>query len=86
MTRDRRTEVADRAYEIWENEGRPHGNSLDHWLRAETELRGALQEVVASPQLPHRQKKLRESAPATRTGTQLPRRPRTGQSPPKGIS
>jgi hypothetical protein len=27
-----------RAYEIWENEGRPLGREHDHWLRAETEL------------------------------------------------
>ena len=30
------------AYCIWEQEGRPHGRALDHWLQAELQL------VVAS--------------------------------------
>ena len=29
-----------RAQEIYEQEGRPDGKSLDHWMRAERELRG----------------------------------------------
>lgn len=32
--------IRDRAYFIWENLGRPHGNDLDHWLIAELELLG----------------------------------------------
>ncbi len=27
-----------RAYEIWENEGRPHGRDKAHWFLAEAEL------------------------------------------------
>jgi hypothetical protein len=30
--------VAQRAYEIFEREGRPHGRDVEHWLRAEAEL------------------------------------------------
>jgi hypothetical protein len=30
--------IQERAYHIWENEGRPHGRDFDHWLRAEQEL------------------------------------------------
>lgn len=30
--------IRERAYFIWENLGRPHGNDLDHWLIAELEL------------------------------------------------
>ncbi len=29
-----------RAQELYEKEGRPEGKTLDHWLRAERELRG----------------------------------------------
>lgn len=29
-----------RAYEIWEEEGRPEERAEDHWLRAEAELLG----------------------------------------------
>jgi Protein of unknown function (DUF2934) len=31
--------VRERAYSIWEEEGRPEGRHLDHWLRAEAEIK-----------------------------------------------
>jgi hypothetical protein len=31
-------EIARRAYQIYETEGRPHGRSAEHWRRAELEL------------------------------------------------
>ena len=39
---ERRIQQA-RAYELWENEGRPHGREQDHWQQAEREItaRGA---------------------------------------------
>ncbi|MGO9420645.1 DUF2934 domain-containing protein [Roseiarcus sp.] len=33
----RRQRIADRAYGLWEAEGRRHGNDLAHWFRAEAE-------------------------------------------------
>jgi hypothetical protein len=30
--------IRERAYAIWEEEGRPEGCHLDHWLRAEAEI------------------------------------------------
>jgi hypothetical protein len=30
--------ISERAYAIWENEGRPDGKALNHWLQAEREL------------------------------------------------
>jgi hypothetical protein len=30
--------IAEHAYLIWENMGRPEGQALEHWLRAEAEL------------------------------------------------
>jgi Protein of unknown function (DUF2934) len=30
--------IRERAYAIWEEEGRPEGRHLDHWLRAEAEI------------------------------------------------
>lgn len=30
--------IAGRAYHIWEREGRPQGQDLDHWLQAEREI------------------------------------------------
>jgi len=32
-------EIAVAAYYIWEKEGHPHGRDLDHWLRAEHNIR-----------------------------------------------
>jgi hypothetical protein len=31
--------IAQRAFEIWEQEGRPEGRDWNHWLAAEAELR-----------------------------------------------
>jgi len=30
--------IRKRAFAIWEEEGRPEGRHLDHWLRAEAEM------------------------------------------------
>jgi hypothetical protein len=30
--------IRERAYAIWEVQGRPEGRHLDHWLRAEAEI------------------------------------------------
>jgi hypothetical protein len=30
--------IRERSYQIWEQEGRPEGRHLDHWLQAEHEL------------------------------------------------
>jgi hypothetical protein len=32
--------ISRRAYELWEQEGRPEGSDLRHWLQAEKELGG----------------------------------------------
>jgi Protein of unknown function (DUF2934) len=34
MASDREQEIRQRAYELWEQEGKPHGDDLRHWLRA----------------------------------------------------
>jgi hypothetical protein len=38
MQRDREKRIEHRAYEIWEREGRPHGQHGEHWRRAEEEI------------------------------------------------
>jgi len=40
-------DVKARAYALWENEGRPDGRHLEHWLRASQELAGS--ERAATP-------------------------------------
>ena len=32
-------QICERAYEIWEREGKPLNKDCDHWLQAEEELR-----------------------------------------------
>ena len=38
MTDDRDGKIRQRAYEIWEKSGRPHGQHEDHWRQAMTEF------------------------------------------------
>jgi len=38
MLEDRELAVRERAYAIWEHDGRPEGRNLDHWLQAEVEI------------------------------------------------
>jgi len=34
--------IAERAYELWENQGKPHGCDLIHWREAEQEIMDCL--------------------------------------------
>jgi hypothetical protein len=38
--RDREAEIRERAYAIWENEGKPDGQQHEHWERAERQING----------------------------------------------
>ena len=38
MATDLIQRIRERSYQIWEQEGRPEGRDLDHWLQAEREL------------------------------------------------
>jgi len=46
---DIRRLIALRAYELWEDHGRPHGCDLIDWRQAEQEIRGCLQENPLTP-------------------------------------
>jgi hypothetical protein len=37
--------IAERAYVIWEREGRPEGRAWQHWLQAEAEYRACAQSL-----------------------------------------
>jgi hypothetical protein len=39
-TRDLEKEIRERAYAIWENEGRQEGRDLEHWERAKRQISG----------------------------------------------
>ena len=38
MDPELRHRIEQRAYELWEANGRPEGRALDHWLQAEQEI------------------------------------------------
>lgn len=38
MDQDVERRIRDRAHKIWEEEGRPEGRDVDHWLRAAQEI------------------------------------------------
>lgn len=42
-------QVREIAYAIWEREGRPHGQEMEHWLRAEMTLRQQVAEMGPEP-------------------------------------
>jgi len=53
-------EIAARAYEIYEREGRSDGKAMDHWLQAESELRAERQKLGAD--FPQSRRELPRSA------------------------
>jgi len=47
MTPPNDESIRDRAYAIWEREGRPQGRERDHWLQAAWELSGEAAKAAA---------------------------------------
>jgi len=43
---DEEARVRERAYLIWEQEGRPEGRAMGHWLRAQREHRSSRREMI----------------------------------------
>ena len=41
--------IRQRAYEIWQAEGRPDGRALEHWCRAEAEAASSRPAATAKP-------------------------------------
>jgi len=54
-----------RAYEIWEQEGRPHGEDMKHWLRAFQEIASST-EADGQPVKKPRSKKAGEADAASK--------------------
>jgi hypothetical protein len=38
MSKNQHSKIQERAHEIWEREGRPHGRHHEHWAQAEREI------------------------------------------------
>ena len=83
---DLERKVQERAYQIWEQEGRVHGHDEQHWHRAKLELTSGLQERAAVIEAAEPVKKGRRTAkpkavdPVPVAPTAAPRR-RRAQAP-----
>ena len=60
--------IAKRAYEMWENAGRPTGRDVEHWLKAEAEAAAKAAAVVDS-----KAQSARKSTLTTPTAPKLPK-------------
>jgi hypothetical protein len=54
--------IRQRAYEIWDQNGRPHGRDAQHWAQAERELLDAAPEIKATRSVKSATRKGREIA------------------------
>jgi aspartyl/asparaginyl beta-hydroxylase (cupin superfamily) len=59
MLQDREQAVRERAYAIWERDGRPEGRSLAHWCQAEAELDAKAEGVVSDNRRPIKSRRAR---------------------------
>jgi hypothetical protein len=69
MDTDRNELIKQRAYAIWEQEGRPHGRDEEHWKRALQEMHGLedAPKIVKKPAHVAPAGKKEEKAPKRRT-------------------
>ena len=81
MTTDLDTRIKERAYEIWESEGRPEGREHEHWRQARAEFAEAQSEVAAR-KAPARASKSGVKAPTepTRKKPRAAAKPRASSS------
>ncbi len=42
-------QIAERAFQIWEREGQPHGRDQEHWQKAEAELLESIERMKNTP-------------------------------------
>ncbi len=72
--------VRERAYAIWESEGRPQGRHREHWWRAEREILAELSPPAAVRPAPRRRAAGSARPPAAKPPA---RRPVRGKAPAK---
>ena len=54
MDNDLTPRILQRAYEIWESEGRPHGRDKAHWFMAEAQIANGDPQPAAEASKPKR--------------------------------
>ena len=50
MDHDKERRIRERAYAIWEREGRPQGRDSEHWKEAEAEIAAEVEPVLGGSQ------------------------------------
>ena len=68
---DRMQRIRQRAYQIWDEQGRPNGHDVEHWLQAEAELSAPRPAPTAEASRPHDSGR----KPIVRPSCALPRSP-----------
>ncbi|OIQ88106.1 hypothetical protein GALL_299980 [mine drainage metagenome] len=82
MSMDQAESIRRRAFQIWEDQGRPEGRDMDHWLQAEAELSPAPVSTGVPAASPARRKAAAKPAaakPAMAKAT--PRKPAAPRKP-----
>jgi hypothetical protein len=74
MDHDLERRIRERAYEIWEDEGRPSGREALHWQQAATEFAEAQREQAIAP-APPPTKRTRSKSPAAEAALPADQRP-----------
>lgn len=61
---EQRSRIAERAYELFLEEGCGHGNDLEHWLRAEQEILrdGEVEEAIEDAEKQQEKRKIGQKA------------------------
>ena len=58
------SQIEERAYAIWENEGKPHGRDVEHWLRAKAEAEAGVATNANRPAKPRQRSTAHAKKPA----------------------
>jgi hypothetical protein len=60
-------QILQRAYEIWESEGRPHGRDKAHWFMAKAEVANSDRQPAVEPSKPKRKSRSATARPANQS-------------------
>ena len=86
MTAEEEQQIRERAYSIWEQEGRPHGRDLDHRLRAEAEIAAERARASVTAHQPDIRGDNRERLTRAAEALFTPKQPVTDQSTKGGAA
>jgi Protein of unknown function (DUF2934) len=83
MSVDRDERIRQRAYEIWEREGRPHGRDEEHWRMAVDELIEELEHAKITQDVPAARVTETAKQPGASSVDAQPAKPVAGNNEPR---